>query len=440
MKSRRLDVAQGDERYELLLEIGEIFATKLNDRTRAAKTYIVGARRAPRRPQHPHQADAALQRGEGLGQARRGRAQARRLRRRQEAEGQVPAHRGHGERAAARRGRHRARLLRARPRARSRTIKALEEAIELRTQKGDYDGVETLLKLKLDHANEANDQRQDARRRSTSSASSTRRTSAGSARPSTPTRPRRRSTPRTSSATRCSRASTRSDPEQYLDKAVNAHRAILRRNPDRAESYKLLRKLYTEAKRADAAWCLCQALFLMNLAEPDEERFFRRMRADTPAAARAPADRRRLAEHCSCTKTPTRSSSAIFALIEPAIIGAQRAAARGAGLRSALRHRPRSAARIPMAQTHLLRGQRARHAGCRPPSRTPTTRAGSRSCTRTRRPSSSGRSALEAQIAAAGGGVHRRRGTSPTTGRASTCGTSSPPAPASRPGSSRRSS
>ncbi|WP_410962322.1 hypothetical protein, partial [Salmonella sp. SAL4355] len=57
------------------------------------------------------------------------------------------------------------------------------------------------------------------------------------------------------------------------------------RNPDRADSYKLLRRLYTETKRADASWCMCQALTLLNLAEPDEERFFRRMRTDSPAPA-----------------------------------------------------------------------------------------------------------------------------------------------------------
>src|SRR5262249_38674094 len=76
-----------------------------------------------------------------------------------------------------------------------------------------------------------------------------------------------------------------SDPAQYLDKAVAAQLPALRRNPYKPDGYRLLRKLYTEAKRADAAFCLCQALFCMNSAEPDEERFFRRMRADGPAAA-----------------------------------------------------------------------------------------------------------------------------------------------------------
>ena len=82
-------------------------------------------------------------------------------------------------------------------------------------------------------------------------------------------------------------SSTRATSTQYLDKAVTAQAQILRRNPYRVESYKLLRQLYTEAKRADAAWCLCQALSVLNLAEPDEERFYRRQRAENAAPAQA---------------------------------------------------------------------------------------------------------------------------------------------------------
>ncbi len=51
-----------------------------------------------------------------------------------------------------------------------------------------------------------------------------------------------------------------SNPAQYLDKAVAAQAPILRRNPYKPDAYRLLRKMYTEAKRADAAFCLCQAL------------------------------------------------------------------------------------------------------------------------------------------------------------------------------------
>ena len=51
---------------------------------------------------------------------------------------------------------------------------------------------------------------------------------------------------------------------------------------------------------------MCQALYVLNLAEPDEERFFRRMRADSPAAAQAPLDLRRLVSRCSSTRISIR--------------------------------------------------------------------------------------------------------------------------------------
>jgi tetratricopeptide (TPR) repeat protein len=64
----------------LLLEIGDILATKLNDRTRAAKSYVAALDERPDDRKLAHQADAALQRGEGLVEAGRGRPQARRRR------------------------------------------------------------------------------------------------------------------------------------------------------------------------------------------------------------------------------------------------------------------------------------------------------------------------------------------------------------------------
>jgi hypothetical protein len=84
------------------------------------------------------------------------------------------------------------------------------------------------------------------------------------------------------------------------------------------ESYKLLRRLYTEAKRADAAWCLCQALSVLKLAEPDEERFYKRHRADNAAPAQAALndeDWARLA-HTDQDAIVTK----IFAMIQPTII------------------------------------------------------------------------------------------------------------------------
>src|SRR5262249_49933594 len=61
------------------------------------------------------------------------------------------------------------------------------------------------------------------------------------------------------------------DPAQYLDKAIEAQAALLRHNPYRVESYKLLRQLYAGAQRTDPAWCLSQALTILRLADAEEE-------------------------------------------------------------------------------------------------------------------------------------------------------------------------
>jgi tetratricopeptide (TPR) repeat protein/tRNA A-37 threonylcarbamoyl transferase component Bud32 len=109
-----------------------------------------------------------------------------------------------------------------------------------------------------------------------------------------------------------------SDVKQYLDKAVRAQAAILKHNPYRVQSYKLLRKLFTDAKKADPAWCLCQALSVLNLAEPDEERFYRKHRAENAAAAQAAfgeTEWERIA-HPEADALLTK----IFALIQPTII------------------------------------------------------------------------------------------------------------------------
>jgi tetratricopeptide (TPR) repeat protein len=112
-----------------------------------------------------------------------------------------------------------------------------------------------------------------------------------------------------------------SDPTRYLEKAVRAQAELLRGNPYRVESYKLLRKLYTDSKNADSAWCLCQALTTLNLAAPDEERFFRKHAAVNAAAAQAVFDEDAwgLLTHPDLDLTLTK----IFALLTPCILQAR---------------------------------------------------------------------------------------------------------------------
>ena len=107
-------------------------------------------------------------------------------------------------------------------------------------------------------------------------------------------------------------------PEQYFAQAVEAHGALLRADLGRTDSLRALRKLYTDVKRADASWCLCQALTVLGRAEPDEERFFRRMRSETAAPAQAvltDEDWIKALVHPRLDPFLT----GIFALIEPAV-------------------------------------------------------------------------------------------------------------------------
>lgn len=109
------------------------------------------------------------------------------------------------------------------------------------------------------------------------------------------------------------------DADQYLAKAIGTQLAMVRQNPHNPETYRTMRRLYTEAKQADPAWCVCQALYVMNTAEPDEERFFRRMRAETAAEARercSDDDWAKSLMHPSCDNLVTT----IFKLIEPAVM------------------------------------------------------------------------------------------------------------------------
>ncbi len=109
-----------------------------------------------------------------------------------------------------------------------------------------------------------------------------------------------------------------SDPKQYLDKAVKAQAGILKKNPYRVESYKLLRKLFTDAKMADPAWCMCQALSLLKLAEPDEERFYKKHRSENAAPAQSALDASAwdLLMHWDLDPLLTK----IFATIQPTIV------------------------------------------------------------------------------------------------------------------------
>ncbi|WP_437878780.1 protein kinase domain-containing protein [Sorangium sp. So ce513] len=318
LKQRRLDVVTGDERSALLLEIGDLLATHLNDRTRAAKSYVAALDERPddrkiltklmqlysEEKDWSKLIDIVLKLAAKIDDRRQ---KAKYL----HTAAIVSARQlGDLDRAA----RFYDEVLELDP----SLTRALAEAIEVRGEKGDHEDVERLLKIELDRATEENDtakmletfDRLGVLYKDKLGWMSDAIDAYEAAQTLDPDNEERNELLAGLYA---------SNPAQYLDKAVAAQQPILRRNPYRPDAYRLLRKLYTETKRADAAFCLCQALCCLNAAGPDEERFFRRLRPDTAAAAQQPLDEEGWMTgliHPDADPLLT----AIFGVIEPAVL------------------------------------------------------------------------------------------------------------------------
>ena len=112
------------------------------------------------------------------------------------------------------------------------------------------------------------------------------------------------------------------NPAEYLDKAVQGLTEAVKRSPYSPEPYKQLRQMYTEARRADGAWCACQALAVLGKASPDEKRFFERMRSDVAAPAQSSLDDRDWLERLMPSEMDP-VLTAVFALIQPSVISAR---------------------------------------------------------------------------------------------------------------------
>ncbi|AUX43259.1 protein kinase [Sorangium cellulosum] len=318
LKHRRLDVVTGEERSALLLEIGDLVATHLNDRTRAAKSYVAALDERPddrriltklmqlysEEKDWSKLVDIVLKLAAKIDDSRQ---KAKYLHTAAIVSWRQLADLG---RAA----QFYDQVLELDP----SLTRALAEAIELRAEKGDHEDVERLLKVELDRATEENDtakmlemfDRLGALYKDKLGWMGEAIDAYEAAQTLDPDHEERNELLANLYA---------SNPAEYLDKAVAAQAPILRRNPYKPDAYRLLRKLYTETKRADAAFCLCQALSCLNAAEPDEERFFRRMRPDTAAAAQQPLDEETWAAalvHPDADPLLT----AIFGVIEPAVL------------------------------------------------------------------------------------------------------------------------
>ncbi len=225
--------------------------------------------------------------------------------------------------------------------------KALNEAVELYQSRGNYPAVERLLRKRLDVVTEAKDQKGQIETHLMLAELYEKRLGwldhAISALEAAAVLEPGNAERTLQIAAICS-----TDPVKYLTRALSAHHRLLEDNPYRVESYRAMRRLFTETKNPDGAWCLCQALSVLGFADPDEDRFYRRMRAETAAPAQAVFTEPDWAAVTPKTNDPWLS--ALFAIIEPAVI-----AARAPELRE-LGHDPKAAIDLaqtpaPMAQT-----------------------------------------------------------------------------------------
>jgi tetratricopeptide (TPR) repeat protein len=318
VKQRRLDVVQGDERGKLLLDIGEVLATQLKDPTRAAKTLIAALEERPddRRvltrlmKLYSDEKDwgklieVVLKLGEGVDDPKQ------KVKYIHTAAGVAARQLQDFDSAM----KYLDRVLELEP----DNEKAIEQSIEVREQKGDHEGVIKFLQITLERAEKATQKDKVIAILDKIGGIYEEKLEKPEDAVATYERAQKLDPDNSARNERLGRL-YQNDTERYLDKALDAQMEALKKNPFNAEIYRSLRKMYTGAKMADPAWLICQALHVMQSAEPDEERFFKRMRADTSAEARERVgedDWARSLMHPSCDPIVT----AIFQLIERAVI------------------------------------------------------------------------------------------------------------------------
>lgn len=112
------------------------------------------------------------------------------------------------------------------------------------------------------------------------------------------------------------------EPKRYFVRAVASHRTLLSEDPYRVDSLQALRRIYTSGKRPDESWCLCQALRCLQMADVDEEKFFKKYRLSSlPRAKRVLDEELYRAYVWHPLQDP--SLTAIFAALSPAIAATQ---------------------------------------------------------------------------------------------------------------------
>ena len=318
MKKRLLDLASDDQRSIILLEIGEVLASHIKDPTRASKSLVAALEERPddrrilarlmklysEEKDWSKLVEVVLKLAEGV----EDKVQKAKY---VHTAAVVSAQQLHDLDQAIQ---FFDQVLELDP----KNQKAIEESIEIREQKGDFEGVVKFLKIDMEKAEAAANNAKVVQ--CLDRLGSVYEEKLGNPADAVASLEQAQKLDPDNADRRAKLAKLYTgDVSTYLDRAVEIQLQAVRENPFSAGGYRALRKLYTEARQADGAWCVCQALHCMNQAEPDEERFFRRMRSETAAEAK----KRLTDEDWATTLIHSEMDplvTAIFTMVEPAVM------------------------------------------------------------------------------------------------------------------------
>ncbi|HVY30134.1 MAG TPA: protein kinase [Polyangiaceae bacterium] len=318
---RKLERTQGDDRASLLLQIGDLAATRLKNPEYAAKSYLLALSEKPNdrdilaklmqlygaEKDWPKLIQVITKLAEVVSEKKH---KAKYLH-----TASMIASRELGDAGLAQQ------LLEQALQFDPSLAAALDEALALRQKARDWEGVKDLLKLRVTHAQSAGDtelllttlwqladvyERHLKRIEQAIAVCS----SAHQVEPEN-----------TRWAERLARLYAE-DPGGSFAESVPLIGEWIDRDPYQSEPYQLLRRIYTGVRHADGAWSACQALHALGRAEPDEERFYARMRNEEP---QAPADRLALSDWPEYI-LPTEHDAAVtalMALLEPLALAAR---------------------------------------------------------------------------------------------------------------------
>lgn len=318
---RKLERTQGDDRARLLLQIGDLAATRLKNPDYAAKSYLLALSEKPNdrdilaklmqlygaEKDWPKLIQVITKMAEVVSEKKH---KAKYLH-----TASMIASRELGDAALAQQ------LLEQALQFDPSLAAALDEALALRQKARDWEGVKDLLKLRVTHAQNAGDtelllttlwqladvyERHLKRIEQAIAVCS----SAHQVEPEN-----------TRWAERLARLYAE-DPGGSFAESVPLIGDWIERDPYQSEPYQLLRRIYTGVRHADGAWSACQALHALGRAEPDEERFYARLRNEEP---QAPADRLALSDWPEYILPAEHDPAvtALMALLEPLALAAR---------------------------------------------------------------------------------------------------------------------